>query len=165
MIGREWRGLFALIPGLAMTFMDQTILPVALPTIQKEFLSSSLSLQWAVNSYLLSTAVLVLAAGKFSDRIGFRNAYVLGMLLYGPSWDPVPLPLRSWSRFQRVSSHRRSHFLPCPASRTPCSPPECADLRFLDRPLRPGALPPSHLCRCLRPPSSEIGSPTFFFPS
>lgn len=65
-----------------MSFMDQTILPVALPTIRTDFNASNTALQWVVNSYLLATAILVLAAGKLSDRIGHRTALFLGILTF-----------------------------------------------------------------------------------
>src|SRR5579872_869171 len=76
---RKWWGLFALVPSLAMIFLDQTILPVALPTIQLQLGAGAISLQWTVNAYLLATAVLVLAAGKLCDRIGHRRAFLSGV--------------------------------------------------------------------------------------
>ncbi len=76
------RRIFAIIPSSAMMFMDQSILPVALPVIQKEFGSSATSLQWAVNAYLLSWTVFVLLAGKIGDRIGHRVNYLWGMSLF-----------------------------------------------------------------------------------
>ena len=82
---RKWAGLAALIPGLAMAFMDQTILPVALPTIQLEFGASNVALQWTVNAYLLATAIIVLAAGKWSDRIGHFRIFISGMSLFALS--------------------------------------------------------------------------------
>jgi EmrB/QacA subfamily drug resistance transporter len=59
--------------------MDQTILPVALPTIQMELGSTSTQLQWCINAYLLAIAVFVLVSGKISDQIGHRNALCLGV--------------------------------------------------------------------------------------
>jgi EmrB/QacA subfamily drug resistance transporter len=76
---KQWREFIAFIPTVALTFMDQTILPVALPTIQQEFGATSTELQWCVNAYLLAIAVFVLVSGKLSDRIGHRNALCLGM--------------------------------------------------------------------------------------
>jgi len=79
---RKWWGLGALMPSLAMVFTDQTVLPVALPTIQKYLEATDVQLQWCINSYLLVTAVLVLAGGKLGDRIGYRRAYTLGMVIF-----------------------------------------------------------------------------------
>jgi MFS family permease len=75
-------GLAALIPGLAIVFMDQTILPVALPTIQQQFQVGNVALQWAVNAYLLTIVILVLAAGKIGDRIGHRQAFIASIVLF-----------------------------------------------------------------------------------
>jgi EmrB/QacA subfamily drug resistance transporter len=81
----KWLGLFSLIPAIAMVFVDQSVLPVALPTIQKGLGASSIQLQWCINSYLLVTAVLLLAGGKVGDWIGFKRAFMLGMLIFAVS--------------------------------------------------------------------------------
>lgn len=78
----RWLRVLAIIPSSAMAFMDQSILPVALPVIQTEFGSSSALLQWTVNSYLLAIAVFVLMGGKLADRIGHRQAFLLGMVVF-----------------------------------------------------------------------------------
>jgi EmrB/QacA subfamily drug resistance transporter len=80
MSGHKWWGLAALMPALAMAFVDASVLPVALPTIQGELGASNVAAQWTVNSYLLAEAVLVLAGGRLGDRIGHRRAFSLGML-------------------------------------------------------------------------------------
>lgn len=85
MTSRRWLGLAALVPALAMVFIDQSVLPVALPTIQREFGATSAQLQWAINAYLLVTAVLVLAGGKIGDWIGYRRAFTLGMIVFALS--------------------------------------------------------------------------------
>lgn len=78
----KWLRVAALIPSVAMVFMDQSILPVALPVIQTEFGATSALLQWTVNAYFLTLAVFVLIGGKLGDRISHRNAYLLGMILF-----------------------------------------------------------------------------------
>ncbi|MBS0626091.1 MAG: MFS transporter [Verrucomicrobia bacterium] len=78
----KWWGLIALMPALAMTFADQSILPVALPSIQEALGASNVALQWSVNSYLLVTAVLVLVGGKLGDLFGHRRTFSSGMFLF-----------------------------------------------------------------------------------
>lgn len=78
----KWWGLISLMPALAMVFVDQSVLPVALPTIQQHLGATSVQLQWCVNAYLLVTAVLVLAGGKVGDWLGHRRAYTLGMIIF-----------------------------------------------------------------------------------
>ena len=84
-MSNKWLGLLALIPSLAMVFLDQSVLPVALPTIREYFSASSVALEWTINAYLLVTAVLVLAGGKVSDWIGAKRAFILGILLFALS--------------------------------------------------------------------------------
>src|SRR5260221_5776395 len=79
---RKWWGLFALVPSLGMIFLDQSVLPVALPTIQRELGAGSIALEWTVNAYILATAVFVLAAGKVGDWIGHKKAFIFGVLLF-----------------------------------------------------------------------------------
>ncbi len=79
---RKWWGLFALMPALAMVFVDQSVLPVALPTIQKHLGATNVQLQWCINAYLLVTAVLVLAGGKIGDWMGHRKAFTFGMIIF-----------------------------------------------------------------------------------
>jgi EmrB/QacA subfamily drug resistance transporter len=75
----SWKKFSALIPVAALSFMDQTILPVALPAIQEEMGASGTALQWSVNAYLLAISVFVLVSGKLSDRIGHKNALISGI--------------------------------------------------------------------------------------
>jgi EmrB/QacA subfamily drug resistance transporter len=79
---RKWWGLLAIMPSLAMVFVDQSVLPVALPTIQKDIAATNIQLQWCINAYLLVTAVFVLAGGKIGDWMGHRKAFTLGMLIF-----------------------------------------------------------------------------------
>jgi EmrB/QacA subfamily drug resistance transporter len=69
----------------SMIFLDQTILPVALPTIQKQFLSSEIALQWMVNTYLLVLAVLALAGGRLADIYDHKKVFNLGLAIFGLS--------------------------------------------------------------------------------
>jgi len=78
----KWLPIVAIIPSSAMAFMDQSILPVALPTIGHEFGAGNAALQWTVNAYMLGISVFVLMGGKVGDRIGHRNAFLWGMILF-----------------------------------------------------------------------------------
>lgn len=69
----------ALLPAAALVYLDQTILPIALPSIQKEMAASSTALQWSVNSYLLAIAVFVLIGGKLCDRFGHKRGLLWGI--------------------------------------------------------------------------------------
>ena len=62
--------------------VGNTILNVALPTIQEELDASSSELQWIVDGYMLLYAGLLLAAGTLGDRFGRRRALVAGLVTF-----------------------------------------------------------------------------------
>src|SRR6202161_4907997 len=59
--------LAAMIFAVAMTFIDQTIVSIAVPQIQRELGLSGTGVQWAVNAYLLSLAALFAFGGRLAD--------------------------------------------------------------------------------------------------
>ena len=81
----KWLVLSAMICGFSMIFLDSTILPVALPTIQGELAISDLNLQWIVNIYFLCNASFVILGGKLGDIFGKRKIFMIGLLLFGAS--------------------------------------------------------------------------------
>src|ERR1700742_4380545 len=74
--------LTAMIFAVAMTFIDQTIVSIAVPQIQRELGLSSTGVQWAVNSYLLTLAALFAFGGRLSDTLGHRKMVVLGVIVF-----------------------------------------------------------------------------------
>ena len=68
--------------GFAVVQLDVTIVNVALPRIGGDLGASVTSLQWIVDAYTLTFAVLLLSAGALSDRLGARAAYVAGFALF-----------------------------------------------------------------------------------
>lgn len=81
-IANRWLVLIAMTSCLAMIFLDSTILPVALPTIQQAFGISSVAIRWIVNIYFLCNASLVIAGGRIADLFGHRLVFCLGMILF-----------------------------------------------------------------------------------
>src|SRR3712207_5999332 len=67
---RRWKTLAVLSLSLLIIGLDNTILNVALPSLQEEFDASSSTLQWIVDSYLLVFAGLLLTMGTLGDRFG-----------------------------------------------------------------------------------------------
>lgn len=80
---RRWAILAVLCFGLLVIVLDNSILNVALPTIQKDLDASSSDLQWIVDSYTLVFAGLLLTAGALGDRFGRRGALQIGFILFG----------------------------------------------------------------------------------
>ncbi len=80
---RRWLILTVLCVSLLVIVLDNSILNVALPTIQKDLDATSSDLQWIVDSYTLVFAGLLLTAGSLGDRFGRRGALQVGFVLFG----------------------------------------------------------------------------------
>ena len=74
--------LTAMIFAVAMTFIDQTIVSIAAPTIQHDLGLSASGMQWAINAYLLTLAALFAFGGRLADTHGHRKMVVLGVILF-----------------------------------------------------------------------------------
>jgi EmrB/QacA subfamily drug resistance transporter len=74
--------LAAMIFAVAMTFIDQTIVSIAAPEIQKELGLTNTGMQWAINAYLLSLAALFAFGGRLADTVGHRKMVTLGVVLF-----------------------------------------------------------------------------------
>src|SRR5271169_3515668 len=74
--------LAAMIFAVAMTFIDQTIVSIAAPTIQHDLGLSSSGMQWAINAYLLALAALFAFGGRLGDIVGHRQMVVLGVIIF-----------------------------------------------------------------------------------
>src|SRR5918994_578513 len=80
---RRWWTLVVLSVALLTISLDNTILNVALPTIERELDASSGQLQWIVDSYTLVFAGLLLTMGALGDRFSRRGALVSGLVIFG----------------------------------------------------------------------------------
>src|ERR1044071_4571606 len=80
---RRWKILAVLSLSLLIIGLDNTILNVALPSLQKQFDASASTLQWMVDSYLLVFAGLLLTMGTLGDRFGRKLALQCGLVLFG----------------------------------------------------------------------------------
>jgi EmrB/QacA subfamily drug resistance transporter len=79
----RWKTLGVLSLSLVIIGLDNTILNVALPTLQHEFDASPSQLQWMVDSYLLVFAGLLLVFGTLGDRFGRKRALQVGVSIFG----------------------------------------------------------------------------------
>ena len=70
--------LIAMIFAVAMMSIDQTIVAIAAPTIQRHLELSSTGLQWVINGYLLALAALIALGGKVGDVLGHRRMVIVG---------------------------------------------------------------------------------------
>jgi EmrB/QacA subfamily drug resistance transporter len=74
--------LFAMCFGLFMIMLDNTIVNVALPSIQRDLHASPETLAWTVNAYVVPFAALILLGGKLGDRFGRRRMFVAGLIVF-----------------------------------------------------------------------------------
>ena len=78
----RWLALLVLCFGMLMIILDQTIVNVALPSIQRDLGFSQSSLAWVVNAYLIAYAGLLLLAGRLGDLVGRKRMFVAGLVLF-----------------------------------------------------------------------------------
>ena len=82
---RRWWTLGILSMSLIIIGLDNTILNVAIPTLQREFNATANSLQWIIDAYILVFAGLLLLMGSLGDRYGRKRALQVGLLVFGVS--------------------------------------------------------------------------------
>src|SRR5262245_62703170 len=82
---RRWWTLGVLALSLVLIGLDNTVLNVALPTIQRTFNATASDLQWMVDAYVLVFAGLLLVMGALGDRFGRARALQAGLVIFAVS--------------------------------------------------------------------------------
>src|SRR5258708_11958369 len=82
---RRWWALGAMCFALFMIMLDNTVVNVALPSIQRGLHASTASLEWTVNAYTLSFAVLLVTGGRLGDLFGRRKVFLAGVVVFACS--------------------------------------------------------------------------------
>jgi len=82
---RRWWALGAMCFALFMIMLDNTVVNVALPSIQRSLHASTASLEWTVNAYTLSFAVLLVTGGRLGDLFGRRKLFLAGVVVFAGS--------------------------------------------------------------------------------
>jgi len=82
---RKWWTLGAVAFGLFMIMLDNTVVFVALSAIQSDLHISTSELEWVVNGYALTFAVLMLTGGKLADLLGRRLIFIVGLAIFTAS--------------------------------------------------------------------------------
>src|SRR6185312_5755581 len=82
---RKWWTLAAMCFALFMIMLDNTVVNVALPSIQRDLHATTSALEWTVNAYTLSFAVLLVTAGRLGDLFGRRRMFLFGVAVFGAS--------------------------------------------------------------------------------
>jgi len=77
--------LAAMIFAVAMMFIDQTIVAIAIPSIQDDLSLSATGVQWIINGYLLSLSALFAFGGRIADVVGHRTMVIVGVVVFAVS--------------------------------------------------------------------------------
>src|SRR5688572_26555092 len=77
--------LAAAILGSSITFIDGTVVNVALPILQRDLGATVGQTQWVVESYALMLSALILVGGSLGDLFGRRKIFSIGVLVFGIS--------------------------------------------------------------------------------
>jgi EmrB/QacA subfamily drug resistance transporter len=72
--------LIAMVFAVAMTFIDQTIVAIAIPSLQRELHLGQTATQWIINGYLLALSALFALGGRLGDVLGRRRMVVIGVI-------------------------------------------------------------------------------------
>jgi EmrB/QacA subfamily drug resistance transporter len=79
---RRWWTLGAVSLGLFMIMLDNTVVNVALPSIERDLGMSLSQLEWVVTGYALTFAAFMLTGGKLADLLGRRLVFVAGLAVF-----------------------------------------------------------------------------------
>jgi len=80
---RKWVILSIASLAFGLIMLDETIVAVSLPTIQRDLSMNVLQSHWVINSYLLVIAGFIAVGGKLGDIVGYKTLFVTGVLVFG----------------------------------------------------------------------------------
>src|ERR1700716_3242420 len=78
---RRWT-LAATILASSMTFIDATVVNVALPALQADLHATITDVQWVVEAYALFLGALILVGGSMGDQFGRKRVFLLGVAFF-----------------------------------------------------------------------------------
>ncbi len=94
---RRWWTLAAMCFALFMIMLDNTVVNVALPSIQDDLHASLSGIEWTVNAYTLTFAVLLVTGGRLGDIFGRRKMFLFGVVVFALSSAAIGLaPDQPW---------------------------------------------------------------------
>jgi EmrB/QacA subfamily drug resistance transporter len=79
---RRWAALAVLALVQLMIVLDQTVVNIALPSIQRDLGAGPTQLAWVVNGYLVAAGGLLMLGGRLGDLLGRRRMFVIGTVLF-----------------------------------------------------------------------------------
>ncbi|HEY2601567.1 MAG TPA: MFS transporter, partial [Thermoleophilaceae bacterium] len=88
---RKWWTLGAMCFALFMIMLDNTVVNNALPSIQRSLHTDLSALEWTVNAYTLTFAVLLVTGGRLGDIFGRRRMFLFGVVVFGATSAAIGL--------------------------------------------------------------------------
>src|ERR1041384_1859733 len=79
---RGWWALTATALATFMTYLDNNVVNVALPSIQRDLHLTISGLEWIASAYILVFAGLLLVGGRLADAVGKRTAFLGGLAFF-----------------------------------------------------------------------------------
>src|SRR5437762_13895823 len=79
---RKWWVLVAMVFGLFMPMLDNLVVNVALPTIQRQLGAGVSGLQWIIDAYTLTFASFMLTGGALGDLYGRKRFFMGGLVMF-----------------------------------------------------------------------------------
>ena len=106
---RRWWTLVAMCFALFMIMLDNTVVNVALPSIQRDLHADLSALEWTINAYTLVFAVLLITGGRLGDIFGRRRMFLFGVVIFArvERGDRRGADRRLADRRARRAGHRR----------------------------------------------------------
>jgi EmrB/QacA subfamily drug resistance transporter len=94
---RRWWTLAAMCFALFMIMLDNTVVNVALPSIQRDLNATLSGVEWTVNAYTLTFAVLLVTGGRLGDIFGRRRMFLFGVVVFALSSASIGFsPNEAW---------------------------------------------------------------------
>ena len=82
MLNRNRGTLIATILGSSLTFIDGTVVNVALPALQADLQATITDVQWVIEAYALFLGALILVGGSLGDQFGRKRVFLFGVLVF-----------------------------------------------------------------------------------
>src|SRR3954451_18681570 len=82
LLAGPWAPLPVVLAGTFMVVLDFFIVNVALPSMQSDLHASDGAIEWVVAGYALTSAVLLITAGRPRDQVGRRKVFSVGLALF-----------------------------------------------------------------------------------
>src|SRR5712691_4646479 len=74
--------LVATILGSSLTFIDATVVNVALPALQADLQATITDVQWVIEAYALFLGALILVGGSMGDQFGRKRVFLFGVVFF-----------------------------------------------------------------------------------